>query len=259
MTYLLSEEGRTALNAVSAKPVLYAFDFDGTLAPISPHRNGVQLPLAVEERLRRLSARVPCAVVSGRALADLAPRLNGAVPYVIGNHGIESPIAEPESVLAAERICQAWKDAIGKRLADAFHALGVDLEDKRYSLTLHLRESAEPRRLREEVETVLRQLTPVPRIMAGKSSINVLPPGADGKGQAALALMGHLGLSGLFFVGDDDTDEDVFSLKAGLAMGVRVGWAAGSRAAYYLKHQGEIEDLLRVLAVRDAAGTGTAG
>jgi trehalose 6-phosphate phosphatase len=89
MTYVLSEEGRLALCALAANPtILYAFDFDGTLAPISPDRDTVTIANSMSEWLKELAKHVPCAVVSGRALADLAPRTGEAVPYLIGNHGI---------------------------------------------------------------------------------------------------------------------------------------------------------------------------
>ena len=59
MTYLLSEEGRRALRALAEKPILYAFDFDGTLAPISPDRDAVKIPRSVSERLKELTRRRP--------------------------------------------------------------------------------------------------------------------------------------------------------------------------------------------------------
>ncbi|THJ11862.1 MAG: hypothetical protein CAF43_004115 [Nitrospira sp. CG24C] len=75
MTYLLSEEGRRALRALAEKPILYAFDFDGTLAPISSDRDAVQIPPSINEWIKELAKRAPCAVVSGQALADLAPQV----------------------------------------------------------------------------------------------------------------------------------------------------------------------------------------
>jgi trehalose 6-phosphate phosphatase len=60
----------------------------------------------------------------------------------------------------------------------------------------------------------------------------------------------HLRRDGLFFVGDDETDEDVFELADGLIMGVRVGRQAESRVQYYLKHQSEIEEVIRFLVRR---------
>jgi trehalose 6-phosphate phosphatase len=94
---------------------------------------------------------------------------------------------------------------------------------------------------------LLDQLTPTPRLIFGKASVNVLPPGEDGKGPASLALMRHLRQTGLFFIGDDETDEDVFELSEGLVMGVRVGAHEKSQARYFINHQGEIKDILRFL------------
>jgi trehalose 6-phosphate phosphatase len=62
--------------------------------------------------------------------------------------------------------------------------------------------------------------------------------------------MKHVRQTHLFFIGDDDTDEDVFELSEGLAMGVRVGRHEKSRARYFINHQGEVEEVLRFLAHR---------
>jgi trehalose 6-phosphate phosphatase len=128
--------------------------------------------------------------------------------------------------------------------------LGVEVEAKRYSLTLHYRGAAEFAGVRSALLLLLEQLTPAPCLISGKNSVNVLPPGRGGKGLATLALMVHLKRVGLFYIGDDETDEDVFGLTEGLAMGVRVGRNAESRAQFYLKHQGEIEEVLRFLVHR---------
>ena len=250
MIYLLSEEGRRALRALATRPILYAFDFDGTLAPISPDRDAVKLPYSVSEWLKELAKRAPCAVVSGRALADLAPRLNGEIPYLTGNHGIESPTATPDSLCIAEGVCLEWKKTFSANVAQSLKDLGVEIEDKRYSLTAHYRGVAEPARVRVALLQLLQQFSPPPGVILGKFSVNVPPPGQGGKGPAVLALMVQLRQNGLFFVGDDDTDENVFALPEGLAMGVRVGKQAESRAKFYLKHQGEIEEVIRFLVHR---------
>jgi trehalose 6-phosphate phosphatase len=59
--------------------------------------------------------------------------------------------------------------------------------------------------------------------------------------------MNHLGRAGLFYVGDEETDETVFSLPSGVAMGIRVGRDDGSRAGYYLHEQAEVGQLLRLM------------
>jgi len=250
MTYLLSEEGRRALRALVGKPILYGFDFDGTLAPISSNRAAVKMSRSVYEWLKELAKRAPCAVVSGRARADIESRMNGTVAHLIGNHGIENVLASAPTLALAEGICQGWLQELATCHAQPLNDLGVELEDKRYSLTLHYRGALEPARVRIAVLLILQQLSPAPRVIFGKASANALPPGHGGKGTAAQALMVHLQQTGLFFVGDDETDEDVFGLTEGLAMGVRVGHRAESRAQYYIKHQGELEDVIRFLVHR---------
>ena len=49
------------------------------------------------------------------------------------------------------------------------------------------------------------------------------------------------------YIGDEETDETVFSLGGVVTMGVRVGRVDGSRAGFYLRDQAEVEGLLRLL------------
>jgi len=53
----------------------------------------------------------------------------------------------------------------------------------------------------------------------------------------------------VFYIGDDDTDEDVFNLEynSGQIMTVRVGMKKSSRAKYFIKQQSEINQLLRTI------------
>ena len=243
-------EGLNDLRALATRSILYAFDFDGTLARISSDRGGVTLSPSTHGWLRELATRAPCAIVSGRALSDLAPRVKGAVLYLIGNHGLESPLTPPTALNLAEGICQAWMKCVDKDLARLLKIAGVEVENKRYTLTFHYQGAQEPARVQKELVLLLNRLTPAPRLIFGKASVNVLPPGTDGKGAAVLALMHHLQQSGLFFIGDDETDEDVFDRSEGLAMTVRVGRCEESRARYFLHHQGEVEDVLRFLVHR---------
>ena len=250
MTYLLSGEGREALRSVASRPILYAFDFDGTLAKISSDRSTVKLSRSIHEWLRELATRAPCAIVSGRALSDLTPRVNEAVPYLIGNHGLESPLTPPAVLSLAEHACLTWMKRVDTDLAQPLKIAGVEVENKRYSLTFHYRGADDPAGIRRLLLQLCTQLTPTPRCILGKASVNVLSPGGNGKGEAVLALMIHLRRAGLFFVGDDETDENVFELRDGLLMGVRVGHHPESRAQYYLKHQSEVEEVIRLLVHR---------
>jgi trehalose 6-phosphate phosphatase len=259
MIALLSAEGRDALRAVADRSVLYAFDFDGTLAGISSDRRNVTLSPAIYGWLHELATRAPCAVISGRALSDLTPRVKGAVPYLIGNHGLESPLTPVATLNSAERVCLEWMTQVDGDLAGPLKHAGVEVEHKRYTITFHYRGHDESATVERTLGLLLNRLAPVPRVIAGIQSVNVLPPGSTTKGEAALALMSHLKREGLFFVGDDETDEDVFGLPEGLMMGVRIGREPQSRAGYYLNYQTEIEDVIRLLVHRLDHTTETTG
>jgi len=250
MMYLLSDEGRQAMKAAAAKRLLYAFDFDGTLAPLSPHRHSVKISRTVLEGLQALTKRAPCAVVSGRSLADLAPRIDGAAVHLIGNHGIEGPCSSAADLDMAEQACSQWKRELVVGLAQLPLMQGAEVEDKRYSLTVHLRRTMDPDRAAGEVCGLLQRLTPTPHIVMGTYSINVLPSGQEGKGVATVALMTQLGRNGLLYIGDEETDETVFAMPRGVVLGIRIGQSTNTHAKFYLKDQGEIEEVLRCL-VRD--------
>lgn len=246
MIYLFSQEGRQALEALAGRSILYAFDFDGTLAPISSDRDAVVIPQTIKQSLKALAARMPCAIVSGRSLDDLVPRVDEAVPYLIGNHGLESPFTPTETLYEARETCRIWmKDIL--RDSAALRAGGIDIEDKQYSVTFHYRHAVDVAASRTGLLKLLRELSPVPHVLFGKLSLNILPPGQRGKGEGVSRLMKHLRQEGVFYVGDEETDENVFETNDGLVVGVRVGRQKKSRAGYYLNHQGEVEDLLQFL------------
>src|SRR5678815_861231 len=129
MTYLLSEEGRQALRAIVIQPVLYAFDFDGTLAPISADRNAVRITPGIARWLKELTKIASCAVVSGRALADVMPRIDSTIGHVIGNHGIENPLSSAADLIRAAEICASWKQQLLTGFAQSMTSLGAEIED----------------------------------------------------------------------------------------------------------------------------------
>jgi trehalose 6-phosphate phosphatase len=86
------------------------------------------------------------------------------------------------------------------------------------------------------------------RLLEGKQVLNVLPRGAPHKGLALERVKRRLGLEAAVYVGDDDTDEDVFALaRPGELLGIRVRRRAGSAADCYIRTQVEIDLLLRRL------------
>ncbi|HZA96381.1 MAG TPA: trehalose-phosphatase, partial [Burkholderiaceae bacterium] len=96
---------------------MFAFDFDGTLAPIVPRPNAARAAVGVQRRLARLARSALVAVISGRSLADLRERIPGEVRYCIGNHGSEG-IVEANDADAMREMCGAWVSQLRGWLAD---------------------------------------------------------------------------------------------------------------------------------------------
>ena len=86
--------------------------------------------------------------------------------------------------------------------------------------------------------------------------LNILPAGAPHKGLALERARTRLGCDTAIYVGDDETDEDVFALdQPGQLLTVRVGPKQSSSAAYYIRTQADVDRLLRsLLAFRPRPG-----
>jgi trehalose 6-phosphate phosphatase len=238
---VLAPQHRAVLEQFACANVLAAFDYDGTLAPIAATPEQARMRESTRELFRRLSDSFPTVVISGREQADVDGRLEGLGLFaVIGNHGIE-----PWHVRKAYRAQAArW----GAALRQSLRGLeGVWVEDKRYSVAAHYRQAARPAAARRRVLAVAAAL-PGARIVTGKKVCNVLPRDAPDKGAALDMARVALGCDAAIYVGDDDTDEDVFRLQPDWPLlTVRVGPRRGTRAAFHLRRQSLLDDLLDLL------------
>jgi trehalose 6-phosphate phosphatase len=138
-----------------------------------------------------------------------------------------------------------WVPLLTRRLSSF---KGVRIEDKTFSVALHYRRSRAKKKARAAILEAAAALGP-DRVIGGKQVVNILPEGAPHKGIALERERDRLRRDTAIYVGDDETDEDVFSLDLpGRLLTVRVGPKRGSQAAYYLKSQAAVDELLAVLA-----------
>jgi trehalose 6-phosphate phosphatase len=191
--------------------------------------------------LRRIAMRYPCVVISGRTRVDVLRRLCG-VPVVeaIGNHGIEPWQISRRGVGAVRQ----WRQVLARRLA---RWPGVKIEDKAYSIAVHYRQARAKEMVRTAICRAASALGEV-RLIPGKQVVNVLPKDAPHKGIALQKARTRFECETAVYVGDDDTDEDVFALdQPGQLLTIRVGRKRESLASYFLRDQAEIDQLLRAL------------
>jgi trehalose 6-phosphate phosphatase len=197
MRHLFSTEGESALASVMQQHPLLAFDFDGTLAPIVEQPDQASVPEAVSHGLAELAQRLPVAIITGRSVADVRPRLGFEPRYVIGNHGAEDLSVGPPSTAS-----QAL-DALRHRIAlpaqrHELSRCGVAVEDKQYSLALHYRLAPDKGAALLCIEELLQGIEPALKRFGGKCVVNVVAAGLPDKGDALASLVRRSGAGAAF-------------------------------------------------------------
>jgi trehalose 6-phosphate phosphatase len=225
---LFSPEGEAALAAALTGKPLLVFDFDGTLAPIVARPADARVPPAIAWRLDQLARRVPVAILSGRDVADVRPKLGFEPSFIIGNHGAEDPLA-PAVDLAAPL------EAARVRLNDhalELEAAGVAIETKRYSIALHYRLAEDHSRALRVIARLVGEIQGV-EVFGGKLVVNLVASRAPDKALAVARLVQRCDARSAVFLGDDVNDESVFAHGAGTWLTIRVGHAdMASRAMF---------------------------
>lgn len=241
MVHILAKSHVRTLAEFASSNVLLAFDYDGTLAPITADPAVARMRPTTRRLLAAVARRYPCIVISGRARHDVVRRV-GSIPvfHVSGNHGLE-PWAQDAAYPAQ---IQEWVHRLQERLA-AYP--GISIEDKRYSVTIHYRNAKPRRRALAAIRAAVKQLAGA-RSLGGEHAVSLVPRGAPTKGAALDRARRLLVCDSAIYVGDDETDEDAFRVaRSQRLLAVRIGRRRGSCAPYRLTNQREIDDLLRVL------------
>lgn len=244
--HLFSAAGRDALAALLRRRPLLAFDFDGTLAPIVPRPRDARIPRAVASQLARLARRLPVAIVTGRAVADLRGRLGFEPRFVVGSHGAEDA-ADAAAAAALTRRLDALRARIEAHRG-AIDGAGVFVEDKGASIALHYRLAPDRDRARAAIDAL--QLTDDPQlcIFSGKMVENVVAAGAPDKAAAVRSLVERCNCDSAFFAGDDVNDEPVFAAAPPHWLTVRIGRDdPHSRARFFLDSPAEMAVALQTM------------
>ena len=244
MIDILSEQGVADLARFARADTLLGLDYDGTLAPIRPDPDAARLPAPTRELLATAARLYPTVIITGRSRDDMARLLCGVSKVqIIGSHGVERPGAESDAQAYAQQV-ERWFKALQARLEGQ---PGITIEHKRLSLSIHYRAAQSWTVARSVVLDAVTGLEGA-RITGGKAVVNVVPRSAPNKGEALMEACARNEAGFAIFVGDDVTDEDVFALdRPDTLLTVRVGYRRNSRAAYFLRRRGELNEMLRIL------------
>lgn len=250
MTPLFSDTGMLRLDQVVGSKLLCAFDFDGTLAPIVALPEQACLPEEIRQRLVALSEYAPIAIITGRSVQDISPRLGFEPEFVVGNHGLEGVPGWEAQAERHREFCIAWHTQLDAVLRDPAFDPGIQLEDKHYSLSVHYRLVRDTDETARRLEQLVGSLVPHPRVVSGKYVFNLLAHDACHKGSALSRLIEICGANHAIYVGDDVTDEDVFRLRRNDVVSIRIERADDSTADFFLPYPSDILVLLEELTRR---------
>ncbi|MCW5626106.1 MAG: trehalose-phosphatase [Burkholderiales bacterium] len=243
MRHLFSPAGERALDTVLRRQPLLAFDFDGTLAPIVARPDDAKVSRALAHWLEQLARLRPVAIVTGRSVADVTPRLGFEPRFIIGNHGAEDPARAPS--IAAGTGLESLRRQLAGQSAE-LQAAGVQIEDKQYSMALHYRLARDRGRAEATIAQTLQGLDPALHAFGGKCVVNIVEAAAPDKGDAVIELVRATGADSALFVGDDVNDEAVFVRAAPDWLTVRIGLDnPESSARYFLNCHAEMAALLQ--------------
>lgn len=250
---------REIAETVGEREPAFFLDLDGTLAPLVSHPDLTTLPARAKEVLRSLAQDHVVCIVSGRDLPDLRrrvglPELHYAADHghhVLGRTGSDLELeVGPEDRLELETASYELE----QRLRPIEGAL---VEVKGTSLSVHYRMVAPEEH--EHVRLIVSEVAesaPGLNLTAGKMVHELRPRIPWGKGRAMLWLLGQLRLGRdkvcPVCLGDDLTDEDLFSAARGWGVTVVVGDPdRETRAGYRLADHEESITLLEAFLARE--------
>jgi trehalose 6-phosphate phosphatase len=236
-----------------ADRILVASDFDGTLSPIAATPEAAVILPEARAALSRLS-RLPgvtVAVISGRALANVEEKVGLPDMVYAGNHGLEmqGPNMPPLTFFTAD-VREELEAAIAALRSSLDGIEGVLIEDKGSSASVHYRQ-VDPVHFDTIAAAVSDAAASSPQIQLrhGKMVWELRPGLGWNKGSAVIRLMARFKIraAATFFMGDDETDNDVFHV---LPMGATfiVGERSAREASFRCFSPQDVAELLSWMA-----------
>lgn len=227
-------------------------DFDGTMAAIALRPNNVRVAPAMGGVLRRLAKRrqVAVTVISGRRRAELQRLLRIRGIHCRGLYGWEKS-ADTSLPMTSRRALRSAHRLLSQRLR-LFPGLWI--EDKRFSLSVHLQDVPGNRkgRARREIHKSLRSGDRRFRIFENLRDVEILPRAVNDKGAAVREILKESKRHSLaVYFGDDFSDEPAFQ-AARKGVTVHAGRARPTSAKYRVR--GPAEVALALLRLEEALG-----
>jgi trehalose 6-phosphate phosphatase len=250
---------RDALGTLASTPrLLVALDFDGTLAPEvddpEKARATPEARAAVERLIGLPNTRV--ALVSGRSMDDLeqVARFDDRV-LLVGSHGIELRLDDPNDVLALDAEEQGQLDVLGQvldQIADTLDSVWIEPKPAGFALHTRLATDRHSRVAHLVAINELKMEAPDAKVRMGKNVIEFSVRSTT-KGEAVEHLRRYTRATAVFYAGDDVTDEDAFVALDPDDLGVKSG-EGPTAADHRVSGPAEVAAVLALLAkLRESA------
>lgn len=252
----LLDNGKIPDILTSGKLILF-LDFDGTLSPIVSRPEKAFLLPGMKEVLEKCASKFKVALVSGRDTDDVRMRAGVDGLIYAGSHGfsIKGPGGLQMEHEKADQITDVL-DKIEHGLREKFSGgpEGVQVERKKYAITVHYRNS-DPSDL-DEIKAKTGDVTRSRRGIkteGGKMIIEIKPDIDWHKGMAVkwiLERLGHWNDPSVLpvYIGDDVTDEDAFRVLGGKGIGIIVGYHDEPTSAdFRLRDVNEVKQFLEMI------------
>ncbi len=245
-----------------ARPIIL-MDFDGTLADFNVDPTAVTLPPARQILLQSLSKRADLSsgIVSGRRIGDLRERVPASPSlFIAGLHGLEIEGPGIRFAHAAAAIAAPAVSFLSRDLRRAVKPLpGVFVEDKIYSVALHVRAASKADRMHATTrfnalaEPFLSEGTL--RLQPGDNVLELLPNVDWTKGDAVRTIVRHVETETgetvwPVYIGDDATDEDAFEEIGSGGLTIAVGRRPNG-AAFQVEGPPSVECFLKSILVTE--------
>lgn len=248
---------KSRLETLARTPLLLvASDYDGTLADIVTDPALALPDVGALNAFRSLQDApwTATAIVSGRPMSDLTKFLGESVPsYLAGSHGAEWQCSGVTlAIEERDRLLQ-----VAGIIANIVEGQpGLRCELKPAGVALHVR-AASGAIADEAITSAIERcgkLTGV-HIRHGSQVVEFMVVSAN-KGDAVKRARHAAGSTGVLFIGDDITDEDVFKTLTGDNVSLKVG-EGETTARHRVNSIAEVAEALRFIADQRAAWVNT--
>lgn len=243
-------EANLLMDYFHANRRLIFLDYDGTVVPFTKNYKDVEPPKLLTQLLKKLGSddHNTVVLISGRAPSDLQKWFGDLPISLVAEHGAAIRRSGNKKWKTIEKVDTEWKQILRPAL-DKYAAFtpGARVESKPHSLVWHYRASP-PYYAQKYAVIIKRAFKPVLKtygleLLQGNKVLEIKNPRIS-KGKAASNWLIR-GYDFMISIGDDVTDEELFTTLPEFAHSIKVGRGL-TAARYRLSSPDDVIDLLKL-------------